>query len=575
MAVGTANKGVIEVVSIADPVETIATMRKSIRHWDEYWEERQEAEDNPQSEIAQEAGAIRGLLKSLITPRLDKLEANKSPHLGLFLNLIVPFDSAGGLRDFILHFFQLEEGKDNHLVYKSRDSYERDVYVLYDLYRVKKTMDVVHILQDTMTKDERIFPSIFSSEEILHILDNLTQVLKLLYTQCLPEKYLRELLPQLSPQHLRGKSLLERRENHILYTFPHVLQKYDYRRFFFLVFFKNGLRARLADGERDFRYNFLNFQVLKHEFMVHWLTGPLRNDPRKYKIYQQYVLHGKSLLQLIVDDPDQEAEILKMMPTHALNDMASQVNEAVPEELKVGVVPESRNFGFYHELKEQLGHAVDMVRAPIETLRKIVKEDKEPPPPKEPASPLGAPPPEPEPEPEPAAAGEIEAHWEISLLKKNQLNKHFLQDSMAGFQALISSQRSRFGGYWNDFSSFATKLLENSPEIRTVRRRTPKHEWSMSYRCRHVTADKTEEYLMVIGVEVRSKPRGMGYQSKESYNFFPYLVFATDVKNEAFGEPGEERTMAGRTVNEYSTKQGAVRDMAMELLAEVKKHEKA
>lgn len=564
-------EGTIQVVPLPAPSETIDRMRADLRQWEAYWQVQQKAAagtEGAASPAAIEAAAVRTMLRSIIGPRLDQLATSKSPHLSMLLNLMVPFDTVGGLEEFMLHFFQVAEETGGHPYFAARDPYERDLYVLYDLYRVKKTMEVINILQQARADPERTFPSIFSGEEIDNILASLKRVLALLPVQCLPEKHRKEIFPQLSPQFLHAQKLLDRREGGILYTYPHVLEKYDYRRFFFLVFFKTGLRARVAEGEKEFRYDFVHFQVLKHEYMVHWLTGPLLGDPRKFEIYKKYTMHGKTLLELIDETPHRERELLQQMPAHALNDMASRVNEAVPEELKVGVVPESQNFGFYHQLKQRLVGAVDMVRAPIEALREKVERHEEPAPLAEPPLPgQPAPPPEPiEEEPEPVP----EPRWEVTLLKKNQLNRHFFMDSVAGFQNQLTALRARMKGQWGEFSSYVSDLLDKTPEIKSIRRRTPKHEWVMPYRMRRVLPDETQEYLLILGAEARAKPRGMGYQAREAYNFSPYFVFATDAEEEGFGESIGERIVTGNALKEYSFQQGAVTRKVMELLEVLK-----
>lgn len=564
----------MQVPLLNNPAETITAMRNSVREWDQYWGELYPDPENPDP-AAQEATQIRRMLRGFLAPRLDELATGGDENLGIFLNLMIPFDTRGGLRDFLLHFFQLAENDQGKLVYEERGRFERDVYVLYDLYRVKKTLEVVSTLRAARQDPERMFPSIFAEAQIAEYLDGIEAVLGLMFNQCLPEEHLRDLLPRLSPTFLKSHALLNRRENDIVYTLPHVLEKYVYRRFFFLIYFKDGLKARVDGGEKDFRFNFLNFQVLKHEFLVHWLTGPLRNDTRKYKIYQRYLVQGKSLLEWISEDPEKERQLLNGMSAHSLNDMASQVNEALPEEMKIGELPESKDFGFYRQLKENLTSAVDMVRAPIETLRKIV-EDEGPPPPEEeeqkptlPADLPAAPPPKADSAPQAEAP-----HWEVTLLKKNQVPKPFLADSTVEFNTRANVVKARLGSEWKAFSSYVSQLLENTPEMATIRRRTPKHEWSMPYRLRWVAPDEQKEYLLVLGAEVKARPRGMGFQKEEAYNFLPYYVFATNVEDEDYGTPAGERMSAGMPMKEYAPSHPAVSRKVVELLEVIKEQQK-
>ncbi|MCZ6841809.1 MAG: hypothetical protein O7G32_03140 [SAR324 cluster bacterium] len=555
----------VQVPNLAEPSETLAVMRDEIRKWDAYWAERHDsAADGGRSPAALEAMAARRMLRGLLAPLVDQLAKESSPHLGLFLNLMVPFDSRGGLRDFMLHFFQFADDGPENLEYEQRGLFERDVYVLYDLYRVQKTLDVVQTLKAARQNPERIFPSIYDEERIGWILNSIEQVLSLLFEQCLPAQHRKDILPRLSPSFLKSRALLERRETDLLYTLPHVLEKYDYRRFFFLIYFKQGLKTKMRDKETEFHYDFLQFQVLKHEFLVHWLTGPLSNDPRKYGIYKKYIVRGKSLLEWISEDPSQEQNLLKGMSSYVLNDMASQVNEVLPEELRVGTVPESQDFGFYHQLKQNLERAVDMVRAPIESLRKIAEEEDS----AEEVPPL-PPPPEPSPPPVPQASA-VEPHWDVTLLKKNHVPKPFLMESVAGYDAKLNSFRARLAREWREFSGYVSDLLEKTPEISTIRRRTPKHEWVMPYRLRWIDEAGNRDYLLILGVEVKARPRGMGYQAKEAYNFKPYFVFGAEKEDEDFGTEVGERAAAGGTFKEFDGQHPAVSKKVMELIEVLK-----
>ena len=555
--------GTITVDVVGDPQSTLKKHQETVRQLDSYWAGRQQtlvASVGEEAPETQEIVALRKMLRGLVAPRLEEV-SKKTEHLGIYLNLLVPFDSAGGLNDFLLHFFQLEE-KNGEVVYQVRDRFERDVYVLYDVYRVKKTREVINALRAARKDDARRFPSIFTEAQIMETLNSLDAVLDLLFSQCLPAQRRKEILPQLTPRFIQGESLLKRRDNNITYAYPHVLDKYNYRRFFFLVYFKDGLRAKVsATEEKEYRYNFLDFQVIKHEFLVHWLSGPLREDPRKYEVYKKYMMHGKTLLQLVVEKPEDEASLLQQMPAHTLNDMASQVNEELPDEMKIGAVPGSENFGLFHKLKKSLESAVEMVRAPIEVLRKKVTE--------QPEVPWEHATDEPQVEEEPKVEP---PRWEIHLLKKTQIQSPFLLDSIATFQAQLNAQKVKMGPKWNGFAKYTADILDKTPEMRTIRRRTPKHEWTLPYNVRYVVpGEETREYLFVLGAEAKAKGRGMGYNAKEQYSFSPYFVFATDTPEDGFGEPVGDRPIAGgKQLKEYDFKVSPVMNKALEIFEVLK-----
>jgi hypothetical protein len=113
-------------------------------------------------------------------------------------------------------------------------------------------------------------------------------------------------------------------------------------------------------------------------------------------------------------------------------------------------------------------------------------------------------------------------------------------------------------------------LLEKTPEISTVRRRTPKHEWVMPYRLRWIDEEGNRDYLLILGAEVKAKPRGMGFQKEEAYNFTPYFVFGAEKEDEDFGTELGVRAAAGHNFKEFDGQHPAVSKKVMELIEVLK-----
>ena len=159
----------------------------------------------------------------------------------------------------------------------------------------------------------------------------------------------------------------------------------------------------------------------------------------------------------------------------------------------------------------------------------------------------------------------------MTLLKKNQVPHPYFMNSVAGYQTQLSALRVKMGSGFRDFAGYVSKLLEDTPEMTSIRRRTPKHEWVMPYRLRRIVPDETLEYLLILGAEVKAKQMGMSYGSaKQNYAFTPYFVFATDDRNGGFGNSVSERRVANHTLNEYSCQNPAVIAKVLELIERLK-----
>lgn len=548
-------------VTIEDPRKVMPKLLAEVKGWEAFWAGKEKdaiTAAGEKSLAAQEYHQIRRFLKIFVTPRLNEVGELQPADQVRMLNLLTPFDTEGGLRDFMLHFFQITEGDGDDLIYDNRDAFERELYVLHDLYKVKKTQEVIDVIRASGGE----FPSVMSPEDQRKTLDQLAIILSMMYAQALPSEHRERIRQDISPKYLTARELLKRRESGLLFLYPHVREKYDYRRFFFLIYFKNGLRTKVGTDEQEFKYNFAHFQTLKREFLINWLASSLKGNPRKMELYSQYKLHGKTIRQWVEAHPENEAEYLMQMPAPAFKDMVEQINEKLPQDQRVGFVTEAENFGLFHELKKQLKEAVKLVKAPIQTLRKIVEQEQP-----AAAEPKTEPPPPPPPEPEPPPP---EPKWEVTLLKKGQIGNTFLQSTSAGYNAHLNAIKARLGDKYRSFADYTSKLLENTPESVTIRRRTPKHEWTMPYHLKYILPDEVKEYLLILGAEVKALQRGMTYTAKESYKFTPYFVLGAAQPEERLDAPTGERSVRGKVFSEFDSRSPQVGKFAMEMLEIVK-----
>jgi len=273
---------------VGDPAQTLARMQKELTQWQDTLKTMQlgyaKGPEGPASPGFVETGTAIRMMEDLIVPRLAKISALPPAEQAKYLNLLVPFDTEGGLKAFLLHFFQFAPGRQDNVVYLERDAHEREVYILYDLYKVKKTLEVIRTLKQMLQTPPPGFVSTFSPAQQQSILDGMAQVLNLLFAQVIPPQGRTQLLADLSPAYLSKDALIKRREENTLYSFPHLLQKYDYRRFFFLIYFKDGMKVKMGQEEKEFRYSFLQFQLLKKEYLIYWLTQRMKNNPQKFSV---------------------------------------------------------------------------------------------------------------------------------------------------------------------------------------------------------------------------------------------------------------------------------------------------
>ncbi|HEX7927242.1 MAG TPA: hypothetical protein VF678_06610 [bacterium] len=566
---------VIDVPAVDGPGPLLAGMRAEIAKWGAFWttREKEDREGGRTAAADEEAQALQ-FLTNFLTPRVEQLAKAGGDEQFRMLQLMVPFDTPGAMQDYLLHFFQMAPTVlEGALVFEERDHFERDVFLLYDLFRVKKTIEIAEALEAARKSPATTFPSMLDEARIGQTLASLKEVLGLLYGQCLPEELVKTLVPKLSTDLLSGAAVLERREKKLLYTFPQILSAYKYRNFFFMLFFREGFRAKLGGQDKEFRYNYARFQLLRHEFLVHWLTVKLKNDPRKYEVYRRYQVKGKALLAWLAEAPEREAEILKTIPARYFNDITSRINEKLPPDLAAGPIPQSEAFGFYYDLKRQLTQAVTYVRAPIEELRAFVKDKKPltPPPPPRPAPGTAA---------TPAAAagaksyGRIvpsnapKSNWGVATLNVDSIPDPFFKAPPGGgFKNQLAILKTKLGKDYGPFHEFVSQVLEHTPDAEKLMRFAPRHEWAVPFLMRRTLHNASREYLLILGAEVSAKPKGMKLSAKEEHNFEPYFIFAAQKDPEGdFGATTGERSANNQAFQEYGFTTTGVVTIVQEML---------
>ena len=553
--------GLIKTDSITDPNQYIQDRFHEIEQWRQYWKGKQEEyferdfDTNAPSVL--EANEIRRFLNQFLQHKLDEIKNYEEAEKRRALQFILPFNSAGGIKDFLLHFFQLET-QNGKLEYVPRDSFEKEVHILYDIYKIKKTMECIDVMRKTLGNPEKQFKSQFSENEKKKHLVQLREVLKVLFRFSIKPEFQKEIFQNINPDYISGDAILERREKNAFYCYPHVIEKYDYRNLFFLIYFRDGLTAKVGKEPKQFEYNYMIFEVLKQEYLTHWLGQKLKNNPAKKKIYDTYEVDGRTISSWIEEDPEKEIPLLKKLPANKFNTLVESVNENVDEELKADMPSMSETKGEMGDFKKNKNEGAKLAKSPLDKLKSLFggkkkKKAVEPEPKPEVAA-------EPEPEPEP------EPEWKIKTLKAKQISVFYLTDSASKYKAKLSLIKLKLGGEFQRLGKLADKVLNLYGEDRVVRRRTPKHDWTVPYLIQYVVGEETTDYLFILGGEAAVKPKGMGYATGDDYGFKPYLVFGLAEPDDQYGTPESTREAVGKTFHIYSISNPPVRDKMVEFM---------
>ena len=559
----------IKTETITDVDQYLKSCQQEIEQWKEYWKKKQEEyfEQNfdTNSPSVMEANEIRRFFNQYLQRKLNVIESYEEELKLQALRFILPFNSDYGILDFLLHFFQLEANEDGNLEYVERNPFEKEVHILYDIYKIKKTMECIDVMLKTLGNQEKEFKSRFSIKDKKAILEQLREVLKVLFKFTIKPDCQKELYQSINMDLISGESILQRRENNLFYCYPHVIEKYDYRNLFFLIYFRDGLSAKVGGQQKMFHYSYMNFEILKQEYLTDWLETCLKNNPAKQNLYKTYEVDNRTIASWVEEDPSKEIDLLKKLSINKFNNLIAQVDENIDDELKADMPSMSEKHGEMAQFKKDTKEGIKLAKSPLDKLKSFLAFKKKSkigssePSQLTPIAPIG------EPEPEPK--------WRIVALNAKQVPYYYLCQSSSKYKSKLSIVRTKLAGEFQNLNNLVTKLMNAFGESGVVRRRTPKHDWVIPYSMKYVVGDSSTDYLFILGGEAKVKPKGMGYSTGDEYNYTPYVVFATAQQDDQYGNIDGERQVGQKKYCEYSIANPAVRSKVVEFMQMIKEKE--
>ncbi|NQU63566.1 MAG: hypothetical protein HQ517_04690, partial [SAR324 cluster bacterium] len=409
-----------------------------------------------------------------------------------------------------------------------------------------------------------------SVEKRIQCLDALKSVFQLLFQMCIKKEFQKELYANLSPKLVNSQAILSRMEEGISYVYSHVIQKYDYRNHFFYVYYFPGMKAKIGGEVKQFRYNYLDFEIIKQDFLIDWMNQRLQNNPQKLVIYKKYVIGNKTIEQIVAEDPTQEIKILQQLPINVFNDITAEINEVVSEEMKTAVGSFSENKGPFAEATNSFSKAQTLARLSLKKLKALVINSKEESDGQEAEEELEEPViPEEEPPPPPE---EEKVSFEVIKIKKNQIDFPYFQKESSAYKQKLALLRTKMGVNFTDFTKVMSRFFANVSESSYIRRRTPTHEVIYPNLIKETRGEIIINHLLILGAEVKSKQLGMGYGAKSgesAFNYTCFFLYGCDQDQYDMGDVIDTRNARGVEFKIYDFKQPAVLAKAFEFYQRV------
>ncbi|MDX2469146.1 MAG: hypothetical protein QNL04_01080 [SAR324 cluster bacterium] len=492
-----------------------------------------------------------------------------------YLMVLPPFPQKNGLKTLLTHFFLCELNSKNQLVFSGKTNQEKELNILWDIYKLRKTLESIHILEKSL-KEEGGFPSIFTKAEILKNLDQLKKSFMLLFRMCIVEDQQKALLKNFSLSHFKPEAMLERLESGEHLVRPNLINQYDYRNHFFYIYYQPGMKAKENGKEYKFEFNFLDFEIIKQEFLSHWVCEKLQNNPKKDEIYINYMLGEESISEILEKNPKRELELLKKLPLNLFNDILAGFQGKIAEP-KLPFDPMSEEVGEFAESFTLFHSALEIAKKPASFLKNMFTKksfeeaiDFDAPlefdsPEKQEAS-----------EPNKKEEGTTESpksKFTVKRLTKEEISFPFLVASTSEFnRKLVLLQSKMTPPKYQIFNNRIRELFTTKSDNAFCKRRTPKHEWTLPYMFTETEGAKITEHLLILGAEVKTKELSMGYGSKDQdqkFSFTGYYVYGSSASQYGL-TPIEGRNVRGSEIHVFDATSPDIINLVEKLLPLIK-----
>jgi|GEM_PF-1298090 len=530
-----------------DPVKKLISMRKEAIAWNQKIKfsidkKKKFPKETSKKELTELVQLFKFLNEAYVR-RLELVKKSKPERMAAYIKVLEPFYSKEGLQQFVRHHFSIREveGMSKEIEYLPQTDFEKEVSILYDLFKVKKTIETITTLQQALTEPEP-FPSIYSLEERREFLGTLKEILKFFFIRFVKPENLKTLFKELSESQMDAEQLLELRQKKISFIRPEVLKSNEVREKLIVLFFTTEMRTLISNKPKDFHFNYLYFEIIKNEFLVDWMQRKLQGSPVKEKVLRNYQVGGKSVASLIRANPEKEAAILAALPIDVFNDAAEQVNEHVGEEEKSPVSTFSKKFGKFAAFTAKFEQAKELAKSSLLVMQKTVFKNKiwtvrD--------------------QNEKVGTGqqivkrELKTDFNLELLKEEDLDFAYFDLRTETYKNKIEFLRKKMGGMYGQFKADVWELFQTVAEQQLLKRMPPAKEWAIPFLFEHLG----DYHLLIVGAEIANKFKGMGYRSQlrnESYEFNSFFVYAVKKKNEELGKPLGQRLVRGNPFHCYS-----------------------
>lgn len=518
-----------------------------IASW-ERWVERRQSDDvvsmrHYMKENA-EYSAIDGWISIFLKKRLEWItESVADPGLRMkYLLVLPPFNQKGNIKQFLLHFFQLDDhAQQSKIVYSALNQQEKEIRILWDMYKLTRTLETIQTLRKWLVGRNRSSSHV-TGDQALANLTNLQNSLTMVFRICIQKEYQNRYLKHFPKSAFLPESILKRKETGASLVNSKILDSLEYRNYLFFIYFKPKIRGDLDDKINEYEINYLDYEIIRQDFLIHWISERLKNNPLKQKVFEQYKYGNKTFAQITANRPEREMSLLKKLPKGVFDDLMAQVNEELPPEMRAPIDTMSESIGSFSRDLITFKRAKVFAKKSVEAVRSFIaktekrKRELEPPSLEADSSNAAV----------DKAPAKPPKNLKVQLVKSDQINSPFFCENDSHFIRMLQLFKSKIDpDFYAELSAKTEIFLNLAPEQMRFVRRSPHHEWSVPVVVTDPEDPHLSKQLLIIGAELKPAQAGTTDSGNggAQYAFHPYFVYGAVKKYADLGMISESRNI--------------------------------
>jgi len=545
-----------------------------ISSW-ERWVERKQNDDvmtmNRYMNENAEYHAIDGFFNIFLKKRLEWIfESFTDSEMRLkYLQVLPPFSQKGNIKGLLIHFFQLADHTHQaKIVFTALNQQEKELRVLWDMYKLSRTLETIQTLRKWMVGRNRASSNL-SGQQASKSLESLQQSLTMIFRICIKDNYQNRYLKDFPKDVFLPESILSRKKNGNCLVNSKILDSLEYRNYLFFIYYKSKIRGDLNDETHEYEINYLDYELIRQEFLIHWISQRLKNNPQKQEVFEQYKYGSKTFAQITANRPEMEISLLKKLPKDVFDDLIAKVSEGLEPELQAPVDPMSESFGNFAQELLKFETAKVLAKKSVEAIKTIIDKTKKP---KKTSQPDQQ-----ESEGIPQTVPKKRSkRFNVQLVKADDISFPYFCENNAYFSRLLKIFKTAL-----DPEQYLTlkinieTLLSRIPGDQRIIRWSPRQEVAFPFIVHEAEDSVLTGQLLIIGAELKSQQQGKGENGNnpQKIEFHPYFVYGAEKKYADLGIISESRRVEGERYFIYDASHPQVLSRALRMMEIIMKQQ--